>query len=125
MSEHTPPMGTIGWCDVTVADAGTLRTFYESVAGWTATPLDMGGYDDYVMQAPDGSPVAGVCHARGANAGLPPQWIPYVTVPDVAAALQRCTELGGTVVAPPRKAGPGSFAVIRDPAGAVVALYQG
>ena len=126
MNEPTPPaLGTIGWTDLTVPDASALRTFYEAVAGWTAAPLDMGGYEDFVMQAPDGTPVAGVCHARGSNAALPPQWLVYITVPDVAAAAERCTELGGTVLVAPRRAGPGTFCVIRDPAGAVSALYQG
>ena len=126
MSEHTPPaMGTIGWTDIAVPDAVALRTFYETVAGWTSEPLDMGGYDDYVMKSPDGRAVAGVCHARGPNAALPPVWLNYITVPDVAAAVERCTELGGTVIAPPKKTGPGAFAIIRDPASAVVGLYQG
>lgn len=126
MSEHTPPaMGTIGWTDIAVPDAVALREFYEAVAGWTSEPLDMGGYDDYVMKAPDGRAVAGICHARGTNAALPPVWLSYITVPDVAAAVQRCTELGGTVIVPPKKVGAGSFSVIRDPAGAVAALYQG
>jgi predicted enzyme related to lactoylglutathione lyase len=127
MSEQTPPVpapGTIGWADLTVPDATALRDFYQAVAGWTPMALGMGGYEDFVMQAPDGSAVAGVCHARGANAALPPVWLVYITVPDLDVATRRCVELGGQLLAERRSAGAGSYCVIRDPAGAVAALYQ-
>ena len=47
-----------------------------------------------------------------------------LTVPDLDAATRRCVELGGRLLAERRSAGPGSYCVIRDPAGAVAALYQ-
>jgi hypothetical protein len=125
-SPSSAPVGAIGWADLTVGDADGVRDFYAAVVGWAPTPLDMGGYADYVMQAPGAArPQAGICHARGANAGLPPVWLMYVTVADLAASLAACLARGGTVLAGPRDAGGGaSFAVIRDPAGAVLALHQ-
>jgi predicted enzyme related to lactoylglutathione lyase len=66
--------------------------------------------------------VAGVCHARGANANLPAQWLVYVQVEDVEASARRAAELGGAVVDGPRGMGSLRFCVIRDPAGAVLAL---
>ena len=40
-----------------------------------------GGYADYCMNEPEsGQTIAGVCHARGVNANLPPQWLLYITV---------------------------------------------
>jgi predicted enzyme related to lactoylglutathione lyase len=128
MSDPSPPapVGAIGWADLTVADAEGVRDFYAAVVGWAPTPLAMGDYEDYVMQAPGApGPQAGICHARGVNAGLPPTWLMYVTVADLAASLAACEARGGAVVAGPRAAGGGAaFAVVRDPAGAVVALYQ-
>src|SRR5262245_13935179 len=100
-----PGVGTIGWFDLTVKDAEKLRGFYESVVGWTSQPLDMGGYADYCMNEPgSGKTVAGVCHARGVNAKLPPQWILYVTVADLERSTARCVELGGQVIDGPREA---------------------
>lgn len=119
-----PPLGTVGWFDLTVADAEGVRDFYEAVAGWSAAPLDMGGYADYVMTAPGGQSVAGICHARGANASLPAQWLLYITVADLDASMAACTAKGGEVISGPRKAGPTArFCVVRDPAGAVAALF--
>ena len=31
-----PPVGTIGWTDLTVPDADGLRDFYSAVVGWGA-----------------------------------------------------------------------------------------
>ncbi|MFG0260195.1 MAG: VOC family protein [Phycisphaerales bacterium JB041] len=121
MSNMTP--GSIGWHDLTVPDAEGVRDFYAGVVGWTAEALDMGGYSDFCMQA-DGQTVAGVCHARGANAAMPALWMMYVIVEDLEAALARVRELRGEVVTEQRAAGGGTFAVIRDPAGAVCGLYQ-
>jgi hypothetical protein len=82
----------------------------------------MGGYSDFNMVAPDGQPAAGICHARGANARLPPQWLLYVTVENLEASLEACLERGGVVVDGPRGMGEQRFAVVRDPAGAHVGL---
>lgn len=121
---HAAP-GTIGWVDLTVGDAEGLRDFYAGVTGWRAQPLDMGGYSDFVMTAASGDPVAGICHARGANAGLPAQWLIYIVVTDLDHSLDVCRGHGGTVVAGPKiMPGQGRYAVIRDPAGAAAALFE-
>lgn len=118
------PLGTIAWADLTVPDAAAVRDFYAAVAGWTSSGIDMGGYEDFAMLRADGSAAAGICHARGPNAALPPQWLLYITVPDLDAALAECAARGGSVVAGPKGVGGARYAVIRDPAGAVAALYQ-
>ncbi len=120
------PIGSIGWIDLTVPDAAAVRDFYQAVVGWTVSPVKMGDYDDFCMNPPStGQPVAGVCHARGENGDLPPQWLIYITVRDVDASAAKCVSLGGKVVAGPRNlAGQGRFCVIRDPAGAVAALFS-
>ena len=124
MSETTKPQpGTIGWTDLTVPNADEVRDFYAAVAGWKPQPLSMGDYNDYVMTTPEGKGVAGVCHARGANAGLPAQWLIYITVEDVDESIRQCEQRGGKVIAGPRELGGyGRFCVIQDPAGAVAGL---
>ena len=125
-SSEGPAVGTIAWMDLTVPDAERVRDFYAAVAGWQPEPVDMGEYNDYAMIAPEpGTPAAGVCHARGMNADLPAQWLAYVIVSDLDASLQRCRELGGSVISAIKGVeGHGRYAVIEDPAGAVIALMQ-
>jgi predicted enzyme related to lactoylglutathione lyase len=123
-SARTLKVGTIAWADLTIPDADQVRDFYRAVVGWTAEPVEMGGYSDYSMERADGQVVAGICHARGVNAGLPAQWLVYIIVADVDASAARCVELGGTIIAGPRgSAEQGRYCVIQDPAGAVAALY--
>lgn len=125
MSESTPPaVGSIGWTDLTVENADRVRDFYEEVVGWTSSELSMGDYSDFCMTEPaSGSIVAGICHARGSNADYPAQWLVYITVEDVDASAARAVELGGEVLVAPRDGGGGRLCVIRDPSGAVAALY--
>ncbi len=119
-------VGSINWFDLTIEDADRVREFYEKVVGWEATEVDMGGYSDFNMNVPDdGRTVAGVCHSRGTNADLPAQWLVYITVSDLDRSMTECRELGGQVVAGPKDLGNmGRFCVIRDPAGAVAALFE-
>jgi len=120
----TPPRpGTVTWQDLTVGDAERVRDFYSAVVGWVPEPITMGAYSDFVMKA-GGSEVAGICHARGANAGLPPVWLIYITVDDLDHSISECLRLGGSIVSAPRSYGGGRFCVIKDPAGAICALCQ-
>ena len=120
---NQPKTGTVAWQDLTVQDGERLRDFYAAVVGWRPEPVEMGGYADFNMVAPStGEPAAGVCFARGANAGLPPQWLIYATVDDLDASLKACVDSGGVVVDGPRGMGEQRFAVIRDPAGAHMGL---
>jgi predicted enzyme related to lactoylglutathione lyase len=103
-----------------------VRDFYQSVTGWSPSPVDMRGHNDFCM-TPTGAaePVAGICHARGGNAGLPPVWLMYITVADLDESFARCQSLGGKIVRPPESIGPKArFCVIQDPAGAIAALYE-
>jgi len=118
-------IGSIGWIDLTVPDADRARDFYRDVVGAEISEVDMGGYSDYCLHPPGGDPVAGVCHARGVNADLPPVWLVYFVVADLDAAMERVRAGGGEVVRGPNgDAGSQRIAVVRDPAGALSALYE-
>ena len=119
-------VGAISWVDLTVDDAEKVRRFYSEVVGWTSEAVAMEGYDDFNMIAPGGTePAAGICHARGDNADLPPQWVIYINVADMAKSIERCEALGGRLIVRPRNMGDlGRYCVIQDPAGAVAALWE-
>ena len=125
MSGKPPNIGEIAWTDLTVQDADRLRDFYRKVVGWKVEPVRMGGYNDYGMFPPGKKRMAaGVCHARGVNAALPPVWLVYIVVRNLRRSLAACLRTGGSVIAPPRPMGKGSMCVIADPSGAISALYQ-
>lgn len=118
-------VGRVTWVDLTVPEAAELRDFYAAVVGWSTSEVAMGEYSDFGMHpSAGGDMVAGICHARGGNTDIPPQWLIYITVADLEQSIEECRRRGGEAVAGPRQLGDGRFCVIRDPAGAVCALYQ-
>jgi predicted enzyme related to lactoylglutathione lyase len=123
--EH-PEAGKVTWIDLTAENAEEVRSFYSEVVGWKSQEVEMGGYSDFNMLSPDsGEACAGVCHAQGTNEGLPAQWLIYITVDNLDLSADRCRELGGEVLVEPKSMGRyGRFCVIKDPAGAVAALFE-
>jgi len=118
-------IGKIGWFDLTVADAPAIRDFYSQVVGWKSEDIGMGKYSDFNMKMPEsGEAAAGICRARGDNAGKPSQWLIYITVANVDKSAEACRDNGGTVIVGPKAMGGGKFCVIEDPNGSVAALYQ-
>lgn len=118
--------GEIGWIDLTTEHATQIRDFYQSVVGWDHEAVSMGEYNDFNMHpADDTAPVTGICHTRGSNVDFPSQWMIYINVDDLDSSLEACTASGGEIVAGPFTMGETStYAVIKDPAGAVCALFQ-
>ncbi|SEL64127.1 hypothetical protein SAMN05216262_11621 [Colwellia chukchiensis] len=120
-------IGTMAWLDLSVpnANANAVKSFYQAVIGWQSEGVAMGEYEDYVMLAPDSEDaVAGVCHAQGVNKDLPPAWLPYFLVADINASIASVRAKGGDLVTDIKSMGGDKYAVIKDPAGAVCAIYQ-
>jgi predicted enzyme related to lactoylglutathione lyase len=119
-------IGSVTWNDLTVPNAETVRDFYSGVVGWKYESVDMGDYSDFSMISPgDGKPVAGICHSKGVNASLPPQWLIYITVENIEASIKNCINFGGEVILGPKQMGEqGKYCVIKDPAGAVASLFE-
>lgn len=129
-SRDAASVGRIYWLDLTVPDASATRDFYRQVIGWSVQDVEMqdGGerYADYNMLGGDGNPAAGICHARGVNLGLPPVWMIYLPVGDLAESLRRVHEEGGKVIkAMQGKDGEYVYAAVQDPVGVYLALMQG
>jgi predicted enzyme related to lactoylglutathione lyase len=126
MDNSKPATGAISWIDLTVDGAEAARDFYREVIGWKSDPVSMGEYDDYCMiGAGSNAPVAGICHARGVNADLPAQWLVYITVANLDQSIAACEGAGGEIIAGPKNMGnSGRYCVVKDPAGAVAALYE-
>ncbi len=123
-------VGCISWIDLTVAEASTTRDFYREVIGWSVQDIAMEDsgerYADYCMLGDDGKPAAGVCHARGVNVGVPPIWMLYLPVGDLAASLRHVQGEGGRVLKDSSGgAGGHAYAIIQDPVGARLGLVPG
>ena len=127
MSDNSKtPVGSIIWNDLTVKNAEEISKFYSEVIGWKTEPVSMGSYNDYNMLRPEDDVTgAGICHAHGVNENLPAQWLIYIAVENIEKSVERCTSLGGKVIAPTKfMKGYGKHCIIQDPAGAVCALFE-
>lgn len=132
MSDTTmskPRAGAVISTDLTVANADEVLAFYKQVIGWDSEELTMedeqGEYADYVVKDEAGNWVGGICHKRGMNADLPPQWIVYVQVANIDESLQHCEASGGEVLKKvTAEDGSVQYALIQDPAGAVLAITK-
>jgi predicted enzyme related to lactoylglutathione lyase len=77
---------------------------------------------EYFVAHLEGDEVAGIATLP---AGAVPHWATYVRVDDVDEAVQRATDAGGATIVPPLDAPPaGRLAVIADPDGATLGLWQ-
>jgi predicted enzyme related to lactoylglutathione lyase len=92
-------------------------TFYEKLFGWKGAD----GPPGMTMLARDGGPFAAVMEKKKGETG---GWVPYVQVDDVAAATQRAAKLGAEVVEDRTRGPAGTYSVVRDPGGALFAIWQ-
>ena len=120
-TEYTP--GTFCAVDLAAADVEKGKAFYAGLFGWDhADP-----YRDWTACLLDGKIVAGIFNqpVDQREAGVPPNWVNYVSVTDADTSVARAVELGGDVLAPPVDIGEGGrMGVLADPQGAAFALWQ-
>jgi predicted enzyme related to lactoylglutathione lyase len=113
--------GTFSWAELATSDAEAAKAFYTSVLGWDYEDNPIGEGQVYSMALRDGRHVA----ALFGVGDQPPHWNCYVTVESVEDAAQRAGELGGRVLAEPFDVmDVGRMAVIADPAGAALCLWE-
>jgi len=119
--------GTFSWVDLGTTDAAAAKRFYGELFGWEAIDMPAGEGRTYTMFRLGGQDVAGGYEQdeQERAAGVPPHWSSYVTVEDVGAAAGAVPDAGGVVVAPPFDVlDSGRMAVVQDPAGAVLSLWE-
>ena len=125
LSKYQP--GQFSWIDLMSPDAAAAKSFYQALFGWDATdnPTDQGGV--YTQFTCEGQMVAGLGQMgeEMKSARVPATWNSYVSVQDVEACAARAAELGGSVVMPPMQVmDAGKMAIISDPTGAALSLWQ-
>ncbi len=125
MSDGTHRPGHFVWFELFTDDAGASESFYEGLFGWRAV-TSCNGHHHYRMMTSAGEPVGGVITlTTRATQSVDPQWLPYVSVPDVDEAVVSATHNRGVLLAQARNVGGlGRFAVVADPNGAELAVWR-
>ncbi len=124
LPQGDPAPGTFVWNDVLSRKPEEAGKFYCAIAGWQLFTMDMGKEGTYYLlrrgEANEGGIILKPAEAEG-----PSQWLPYVSVRKVEQSCVAAAELGGSVHVPPSDLhGAGLYAVIGDPSGALLALFQ-
>ncbi len=105
-------------------DTAKAKEFYGSLFSWTFEDMNMGEGGTYTMLQTGDGPGGGIMAKK--MPGQPTMWTSYVQVADLDASVAKVDELGGKVIVG-KTAIPnmGSFAIVEDPTGGVLGLWQG
>jgi predicted enzyme related to lactoylglutathione lyase len=118
-----PPVCTVSWYGVAANDLAATARFYANVFGYDPpdpneefsavnTPILMSGARMHAGVLP-------------ASPDLPPQWFPYVVVPDADTVLTKSIELGGRPITPVMAIPQiGRIIGLTDPTGAIFFAHQ-
>ena len=125
VKEHPP--GTFCWVDLATTDQEGAKQFYTGLFGWQAIDTPAGETMTYTMLQKDGKHVCGLYRMSDEmrGQGIPPHWQSYVRVADSDASAEKAQQLGAAVLMPPADVfDAGRMALIQDPTGAPLALWQ-
>lgn len=121
------PEGLFGWIDLGTTDVEAARAFYQGLFGWESTDMATPLGPAYTTFTMDGQIVAGMGPRtpNDAASGDLSTWNSYVLVEDLDAVLKRAETAGGSVIMPAMDVmTQGRLAMITDPTGAAVGLWQ-
>jgi predicted enzyme related to lactoylglutathione lyase len=122
-TRETAPIGAPCWVDLMTSDTEHSRAFYGELFGWAAEEPaeEFGGYFNFTRA---GVRVAG-CMARQPGAEVPDVWSVYLATDDARKTVDAAVANGGQVLVPAMDVGDlGVMAVVNDPGGAAIGLWQ-
>ena len=114
---------TIEHVELNTSDPKAARKFYKGLFGWKYQDMPMPNGVYTMISTKEGKPFGGL--QQHPMPGAPSAWLNYVTVKSVQRTVTKAQKTGGTVVVPITTIpGMGSFAVVTDPTGASVGVWQ-
>lgn len=120
------PDGLFGWVDIMTRDPQRATEFYEGLFGWTHVDMPTTMGPPYTEFFKDGQLVCGLSPMMpGVPESVGAFWNSYVIVEDTDATLAKVEPAGGTVTMPAMDVmDQGRMAMVMDPTGAAVGLWQ-
>lgn len=115
--------GTVCWADLSTPDVAKGKQFYSALFGWE---IDGGKDPSGYLHIKNGEEfIGGIPPAHMRNPQAPPHWLIYFLVSDCDSSAQKAKKLGATLLfGPESMPDVGRFAIVKDPQGAVFALFQ-
>lgn len=116
--------GAWAWHELMTSDTAAAKMFYRDMFGWQASDIEMMPGFHYTTFAHNGTDVGGMMAIGPEHGGMQPGWGVYIAVDDVDSAADKAEALGGEIVVPAHNIPVGRWAMVKDPAGAVICLYR-
>jgi predicted enzyme related to lactoylglutathione lyase len=119
-TSHAP--GAFSWTDLGTTDPDGAKRFYGALFGWEYEDQPIPGGGTYSTARKNGLDVAGLSRTME---GMPTAWNSYVTVESADATAAAAGGLGGTTLGGPFDVtDAGRMAVVGDPTGAVLCVWE-
>jgi predicted enzyme related to lactoylglutathione lyase len=111
--------GSICWAELDTRGTDAAEKFYTKIFPWT--PKKSPEYTEWQM---GGTSIGGMMEIPEQWGQAPPNWLVYFMVDDVDKAAAKAVGLGAVkIVSPTDIPNMGRFAVLKDPQGAVFAIF--
>ncbi|HEY1369256.1 MAG TPA: VOC family protein [Gaiellaceae bacterium] len=122
MSTVASSVGKFVWHEQVSSDPKQAQDFYTQLFGW-GTEVFQPGEADYTMISSGGQSHGGFGKAQ--EGAPPPHWLSHIRVESVDKTVEKAKKAGGKLAAGPFDMGEvGRMAIISDPQGAYVSVYQ-
>ena len=117
--------GALCWSELTTRDTKAAEAFYTALFGWKAKHSAPSAVMEYTEFSVNDQPSIGM---MAMPAQMPPTvpsyWMPYFQVTDCDASAAKAKELGASVMVGPQDIpSTGRFAIVKDPQGAMFAVF--
>ena len=125
VTKHEP--GSFSWAELATSDPQSAKKFYTGLFGWSIKDNPMGEGFVYTLLQIGGKDVAALYQLmkEQAEQGVPPNWMCYVAVENADETAKKARSLGGKIMAEPFDVMDyGRMAVIQDPEGAIISIWQ-
>ena len=119
--EAGPAPGSFVWHELKSPAPSASADFYGALFGWRSLSLGEGPAGPLWLFQKDADRLGTMVKLA---ADQPAHWIPFIAVTDTDQQVARAVALGAQVLVPPVDVPQGRAAVLRDPQGAVLALFQ-
>ena len=118
-------VGKFCWSELVTADVDAAKKFYADSFGWKFTDHKMDN-GTYLMITTGDKEFAGIWEIPPEKQDqIPPHWKTYILVDNLKQSLEKVQKNGASIKVHITKAGDfGQFAIIVDPTGAHVALWE-
>ena len=125
VTEHAP--GSFCWVELGTSDAAAAKKFYSAIFGWEMHDEQVAPDTVYTKLQIKGKDVGALysLNEQMKLQGVPPNWGLYVAVKNLDETAKQVTALGGKLVMEPFDVMDiGRMAILQDPTGATLSLWQ-